>query len=320
MNRDAAAIPRLAIVIPCYNEESVLPDSLPKLIAFMQELIASDQIREDSFLYCVNDGSRDNTWKIISDYHAKNPLVKGLCLGRNVGHQNALLAGLLNVKDLVDCAVSIDADLQDDVNAIKAMLEHFQQGSDIVYGVRQSRPTDTFFKRLTALAFYKLMKHAGSELVFNHADFRLLSRRTILELNEFPERNIFLRGIFTLIGLKTSVVYYDRHDRLFGETKYTLKKMIALAWDGIISFSHLPLNLILIAGVISFFLSVGLAMWVLVAKVFGHTVPGWSSIMVPLCFIGGIQLLSTGIIGEYLAKIYLEVKRRPRYIKDMELL
>ncbi len=316
----AISVPRLAIVIPCYNEESVLPDSLPKLLALLNELISVGKIRADSFLFCVDDGSRDQTWQIIFDLHAKNPLMKGLRLGRNAGHQNALLAGLLYVKDLVDCAVTIDADLQDDLNAIKVMLEHFQAGSDIVYGVRQSRETDTFFKRATALIFYKVMKRAGSELVFNHADFRLLSRRTIIELNEFPERNIFLRGIFTLIGLKTSIVYYDRNSRLLGETKYTLRKMIALAWDGIISFSHVPLDFILISGVISFVISILLALWVIAAKLFAHPVMGWTSIMVPLCFIGGIQLLSIGIIGEYLAKIYLEVKKRPRYIKDTELL
>jgi glycosyltransferase involved in cell wall biosynthesis len=314
------SVPRLAIVIPCYNEESVLPDSLFKLLALLNELISAHKISADSFLFCVDDGSHDQTWQIIFDLHAQNSLVKGLRLGRNAGHQNALLAGLLNVKDLVDCAVTIDADLQDDLNAIKTMLEHFQEGSDIVYGVRQSRETDTFFKRVTALAFYKLMKRSGSELVFNHADFRLLSRRTMTELNEFQERNIFLRGIFTLIGFKTSIVYYDRNSRLLGETKYTLCKMIALAWDGIISFSHVPLDFILMSGVISFVISILMAIWVLCAKLFSHTVIGWTSIMVPLCFIGGIQLLSIGIIGEYLAKIYLEVKRRPRYIKDTELL
>ena len=313
-------IPRLSIIIPCYNEQHVLPDSLNKLSIFLLELINKKQIQADSFLYCVDDGSQDDTWQIILDRHGADPHIKGLRLGRNAGHQNALLAGLTALKDQVDCVVTIDADLQDDINAIKQMLDHFKQGCDIVYGIRQSREKDTFFKRVTALAFYKLMKRSGSDIVFNHADFRLLSRRTLEQLNQFQERNIFLRGIVTLIGFKTSTVYYDRADRLFGETKYTLRKMIKLAWDGMISFSHVPLDFILISGIVSFVLSVGLAGFVIFAKIFCHTIPGWASIMVPLCFIGGIQLLSIGIIGEYLAKIYLEVKRRPRYIKDTELL
>jgi glycosyltransferase involved in cell wall biosynthesis len=215
--------------------------------------------------------------------------------------------------------VTIDADLQDDPHAIEEMLQHFQEGSEIVYGVRTSRQTDGFFKRLTAIGFYKLMKYAGAETVFNHADFRLLSRRTIEQLSHFKESNLFLRGIFTLIGFKTSKVYYDRRNRALGETKYTFKKMFSLAWEGLTSFSHAPLEFILISGALSFFVSIGLALWVLGAKIFAHPVSGWASIMVPLCFIGGIQLLSIGIIGEYLAKIYLEVKSRPRYIKDTEL-
>lgn len=310
---------RLAIVIPCYNEQAILADSLEKLLTVLRTLINKQQIHENSFLYCVDDGSEDKTWQIIFDKHAVDKQVKGLRLSRNTGHQNALLAGLLNIKDEIDCVITLDADLQDDVNAIPTMLEHFQRGSDLVYGVRRSRKTDGFFKRLTALAFYKLMKVSGSEIVFNHADFRLLSRRTLEQLNQFNERNLFLRGIFTLIGFKTSEVHYDRTSRLLGETKYTLRKMIALAWDGIISFSHVPLELILVSGVFFFILSLGLTTWVFAAKWFGHTVPGWSSIMVPLCFMGGIQLLSIGILGQYLAKIYLEVKRRPRYIKDIEL-
>lgn len=313
------SIPRLAVIIPCYNEQSVLPDSLNKLLTLLNELISKKQIRADSFLYCVDDGSTDTTWEIILNRHNVDPYIKGLRLGKNAGHQNALLAGLLNIKDKVDCAITIDADLQDDINVIKNMLDHFKQGSDIVYGVRQSREKDTFFKRYTALAFYTLMKRSGSEIIFNHAEFRLLSHKALQQLSQFEEHNIFLRGIITLIGFKTSEVYYDRGPRLLGETKYSLRKMIRLAWDGMISFSHVPLNFILIVGIISFILSLGLMGFVIIAKIFAHTVPGWASIMVPLCFIGGIQLLSIGIIGEYLAKIYLEVKRRPRFIKDMEL-
>ncbi len=311
--------PRLAIIIPCYNEQLILPDSLNQLLTLLHELISKKQINEQSFLYCVDDGSQDQTWQIISNKHRADAKVKGLLLSRNTGHQNALLAGLLNIQDQVDCAITIDADLQDDINVIPTMLDHFREGSDIVYGVRRSRKSDGFFKRLTALTFYKLMKHSGSEIVFNHADFRLLSRKIIEQLNHFKESNIFLRGIFSLIGFKTSQVHYDRNSRALGETKYTLRKMIALAWEGLISFSQAPLEFILISGVISFLTSIGIAGWVLCAKMFAYTTPGWASIMIPLCFIGGVQLLSIGIIGEYLAKIYLEVKGRPRYIKDTEL-
>lgn len=311
--------PRLAIIVPCYNEQLILPDSLSKLLAFLSLLIEKKKIQENSFLYCVDDGSQDQTWEIILNKHRVDTRVKGLRLSRNAGHQNALLAGLLNTQNQIDCAVTIDADLQDDIHAIEEMLQHFQQGSEIVYGVRSSRKTDGFFKRLTALTFYKLMKHSGAEIVFNHADFRLLSRRTIEQLNHFKENNLFLRGIFTLIGFKTSKVYYDRSSRALGETKYTLRKMISLAWEGLTSFSQAPLEFILISGALSFFVSLGLAIWVLGAKIFAHPVSGWASIMVPVCFIGGVQLLSIGVIGEYLAKIYLEVKNRPRYIKDTEL-
>lgn len=314
------SLPRLAIVIPCFNEQSVLPNTLEKLLAITQDLIGKNQITSDSFLYCVDDGSYDETWSIIADAHLHNPMVKGLRLSRNVGHQNALLAGLLSIKKKVDCTISIDADLQDDISVIKNMIEHYQKGSDIVYGVRKSRQKDTLFKRLTAIIFYKVMQRSGANILFNHADFRLLSSRTLDQLNQFKERNLFLRGIFPLIGFRSSQVYYDRTNRLLGESKYTIRKMVSLAWDGITSFSHAPLNFILTFGVISFISSLVLAAWALSAKLFSHAVPGWASIMIPLCFMGGVQLLSIGILGEYIAKIYLEVKRRPRYIKDTELL
>src|SRR5579862_6099643 len=255
--------PRLAIIIPCYNEELTLPDSLNQLITLLYSLIGKKQISEESFLYCVDDGSRDNTWKIISNSHQTDNKIKGLRLSRNAGHQNALLAGLLSIQDKVECAITIDADLQDDINAIPTMLEHFKEGSDIVYGVRQSRETDGFFKRLTALTFYKLMRHSGSEIVFNHADFRLLSQKIIKELNNFKESNIFLRGIFSLMGFKTSQVFYDRNSRALGTTKYSLRKMISLAWEGLISFSQAPLDFILFSGILSFIASIGLAGWVL---------------------------------------------------------
>jgi glycosyltransferase involved in cell wall biosynthesis len=311
--------PRFAIIVPCYNEQLILLNSLTQLFELLCALIAKKKISEESFLYFVDDGSQDQTWQIIANQHHINNKIKGLRLSRNTGHQNALLAGLLNIQEQVDCAVTIDADLQDDIRVIETMLDHFHEGSDIVYGVRRSRKTDGFFKRLTALAFYKLMKHSGSDIIFNHADFRLLSRRVIEQLNHFKESNLFLRGIFSLIGFNTSQVHYDRNSRALGETKYTFRKMISLAWEGLISFSQVPLEFILISGIISFVASIAIAVWVLSTKLFAHTTPGWASIMVPLCFIGGIQLLSIGIIGEYLAKIYLEVKGRPRYIKDTEL-
>jgi glycosyltransferase involved in cell wall biosynthesis len=313
------ALPCLAIVIPCYNEQAVLPETLNKLLPILNELINKNKITPDSFLYCVDDRSTDETWEIIHRAHCVNPTIKGLRLSKNVGHQNALLAGLLNIKKLVACAITIDADLQDDIHCIETMIDHYTAGSDIVYGIRQSRHTDTWFKRLTAVWFYKIMKQAGSELVSNHADFRLLSQRSIEQLSRFKERNLFLRGIVTLIGFRASSVYYDRTNRLHGKTKYSLRKMIALAWNGVIAFSHMPLHFILLSGIASFTFSIGMSVWVVFAKLFAHTVPGWSSLMIPLCFMGGIQLLSIGILGEYLAKIYLEVKRRPRFIKDTEL-
>lgn len=312
-------IPRLAIVIPCYNEQAVLPQTFNQLLHVLTDLIEKNKISADSFLYCVDDGSKDDTWAIISREHHNYSAIKGLKLSGNVGHQNALLAGLMRVKDKVDCAISIDADLQDDVSVIAAMIDDFSRGSDIVYGVRQRRNTDTFFKRVTATLFYKMMKKSGSSVIENHADFRLLSQRALIHLSQFEERNLFLRGLIPLMGFQASQVQYDRSERLLGETKYTLKKMIALAWNGVTSYTHIPLQFILIMGVVSFFFSLMLIVWVFFAKIFSQTVPGWSSIMIPQCFMGGVQLLSIGILGDYIAKIYLEVKRRPRYMEDMEI-
>ncbi|MDR3478833.1 MAG: glycosyltransferase family 2 protein [Gammaproteobacteria bacterium] len=313
------ALPKLAIVIPCYNESEILPLTLEKLSEYLQTLRLSHKIASDSFLYCVDDGSDDSTWHIISTWHKKHPDIKGLKLTRNVGHQNTILAGLLHVKNKVDCAITIDADLQDDITAISRMLDCFGEGNDIVYGVRQSRHQDSFLKRMTAQIFYKVMKRSGADILYNHADFRLLSNRAILTLSRFKERNLFLRGIFPLMGYPVAKVYYDRTNRTAGESKYTLRKMLALAWDGVTSFSHMPLSFILTLGTISFFLSILMVFFVLGAKFFATTVPGWTSIMIPLCFMGGIQLLSIGIIGEYISKVYTEVKRRPRFIKDEEL-
>jgi len=313
------SLPRLAIVIPCFNEQSVLPHTLKTLTTIQQQLIEKNQLSPDSFLYCVDDGSEDQTWSIISSAHADNTNIKGLRLARNVGHQNALFAGLMSIRKKVDCVISIDADLQDDASVIKDMIEHFQQGSDIVYGIRQSREKDTLFKRLTAAAFYKIMQRSGAKVLFNHADFRLLSARTLKQLSQFKERNLFLRGVFPLIGFQSSQVYYDRANRTMGESKYTLRKMIGLAWDGITSFTHAPLDFIFALGVTSFFGSILLSIWALTAKFSSHALPGWTSIMIPVCFMGGVQLLSIGVLGEYIAKVYFEVKRRPRFTKDTEL-
>lgn len=311
--------PYLAIVIPCYNESSVLPHTLQTLRDLLYTLRQAEKIAPESFLYCIDDGSQDATWHIIAEWNKRYDDVKGVKLTRNVGHQYALLAGLLQVKDTVDCAISIDADLQDDVSAILPMLERFNEGHDIVYGVRQSRQKDKLLKRLTAQLFYHVMKKSGADILYNHADFRLLSRRALNTLNQFEERHLFLRGIFPLMGYPVSAVYYDRNERTHGDSKYTFRKMLSLAWDGVTSFSHLPLRCILSLGVISFFFSLLLVLFALTAKLFAATVPGWTSLMIPLCFMGGIQLLSIGILGEYISKVYMEVKRRPRFIKEEEL-
>ncbi|OGT44096.1 MAG: glycosyltransferase [Gammaproteobacteria bacterium RIFCSPHIGHO2_12_FULL_40_19] len=312
-------LPCLAIVIPCYNEQPALPLALKKLADVLIHLIQKNKIKAESFLYCVDDGSQDETWRIISEAHQESPMIKGLKLSRNRGHQNALFAGLMTIKDKVDCVISIDADLQDDICVIEEMIDHFCSGSDVVYGVRKSRKSDMFLKRMTAIAFYKIIRYSNSDIIFNHADFRLLSQRALMRLNQFEERNLFLRGIIPLIGYKSTQVYYDRVERSLGKSKYTIRKMIALACDGLTSFTHFPLRFILVMGMVSFLFALIMMVWVVCAKLFSHTVPGWSSIMIPLCFMGGIQLLSVGVLGEYIAKIYLEVKRRPRYIEDSEI-
>lgn len=311
--------PCLAIVIPCYNEQSILRNTLDKLYVILSDCIKNGSVASNSFIYCVDDGSTDQTWSIIKAAYQNNSSIKGLKLSRNEGHQKALLAGLMQIKEKVDCVISIDADLQDDINTIATMISHYRNGSDIVYGIRESRLTDTFFKKNTAILFYKLMRKSGAELIFNHADFRLLSYRALQVLSQFQERNIFLRGIIPLIGYPNTKVYYSRKERLSGESKYTIKKMLGLAWDGITSFSNIPLRFILIIGAAVFIFSLIMMTWVLLSKFFLYTTPGWASIMIPLFFMGGIQLLSIGILGEYMAKVFLEVKHRPRYIKDSEI-
>ncbi|MFC1529038.1 glycosyltransferase family 2 protein, partial [Candidatus Latescibacterota bacterium] len=311
--------PLLAVVVPCYNEEAVIEDTLIGLIGIIEDLKSSSTIDEGSFIYCVDDGSRDRTWDCISEAHSRDATVKGLKLTANVGHQNALLAGLLSVRENVDCIITIDADLQDDITIISDMLEKFLEGYDIVYGVRKKRAADSIFKQYSATFFYKMMHMLGVKIVYNHADFRLISRRVVDSLSTFSEVNLFLRGIIPLIGFQSTSVSYERKKRKAGKTKYPLRKMLSFAWDGITSFSVAPLRLVTAIGAIIFLGTLALSAWALYSKMVGRVLPGWTSTVLPIYFIGGIQVMCIGVIGEYLGKIYMEVKARPRYIKDMEL-
>jgi glycosyltransferase involved in cell wall biosynthesis len=312
-------LPIVAIVIPCFNEEPVLEVTLRQLHSIRDELVTKRRIAPDSFFYLIDDGSTDKTWQLIEKFHSENNLVKGLKLTRNAGHQRALLAGMLTIKDKVDCIISADADLQDDLSAIEKMIGQYSSGSDIVYGVRKNRETDSLFKKMSALAFYKLMSLMGVDIVYNHADYRLISSRALEALAQFNEVNLFLRGIIPLLGFKTSQVYYDRQARAAGVSKYNLKKMLAFALDGITSFSIVPLRIITVLGLLFSILSLCLGLWVFTAYLFDMTIPGWTSTVLPIYVIGGVQLLSIGLIGEYLGKIYSEVKARPRYIVEREL-
>lgn len=307
----------LAIIIPCFNEEEILPKSIKSLNAVFNRLLKGNLITPQSKLVFVNDGSKDNTWQIIEQAHKKYPHINAICLSRNFGHQEALLAGLYNTK--ADAYVTIDADLQDDVNVISKMLKAYYDGSDIVYGVRNRRDTDSFFKRNSALLFYKLMKALGVELVANHADFRLLSSRAVTSMSDFKEKNLFLRAVVPLIGYKSSEVYYDRKKREAGETKYSLKKMILFALKGISSFSAVPLHLITLSGVIISFISFLLMLWTVFAYFNNSTIVGWASLMSAVTFFSGITILFMGIIGEYIASIFIEVKNRPTYIIEKTL-
>jgi len=305
--------PVLGIVVPCYNEEEVLPSSAAKLLEVMSALIRDGKADGKSFVVFVDDGSRDKTWEIISGFSAENRHFRGLKLARNSGHQNALLAGLFEFQEEADCLISIDADLQDDVSAIPEMMDCFAKGHEVVYGVRRKRKNDTILKRFTALAYYKLMKKMGVEVVYNHADFRLTGKRVISELKNYEEVNLFLRGIFPLIGFRSTEVYYDRLAREAGTTKYTLGKMLAFAWDGITSFSIRPLRFVTALGFLIFFISLLLEAYAFASYIWLNIEKGWASTVVPIYMLGGLQLLCIGIIGEYLGKIYKEVKRRPRY-------
>lgn len=313
-------LPRLAIVVPCYKEEAVLHETHRRLSLLMDRLTAEQRISADSYILYVNDGSTDQTWPIIQDLYHHSAYACGLNLAGNVGHQNALMAGLELAKEHCDIAVSIDADLQDDIEVIPEMIGHYREGCDIVYGVRKERKTDTLFKRSTAQAFYRLMNLMGVKTVYNHADYRLMSRRALEHLSRFRERNLFLRGLVPLIGYRTACVYYNRSKRLAGESKYPLKKMLNFAIDGITSFSVKPVRMIFWLGCIFILIALCVTLWTLQAYFFHNTVPGWSSLIISIWLVGGIILVSLGIVGEYIGKIYIEVKDRPRYNTEEILL
>ena len=304
----------LYLVIPCYNEEEVLPETTKRLEKKLEGLIKKKVISEKSKVMYVNDGSKDKTWELIKNINKDNPLFTGICLSRNRGHQNALVAGLLTAKEYADVVISMDADLQDDINAIDGMLEKYYDGCDIVYGVRSARKTDTFFKRVTAEGFYKFMQMMGVDVVYNHADYRLTSKKVLNNFQDYKEVNLFLRGIFPLIGYKSDKVYYERAERFAGESKYPLKKMLNFAWDGITSFSVKPLRLICTLGFVILFISIIIMIYSLVRKITGNTIDGWTFLNISIWFIGGLQMISLGIIGEYVGKMYNETKARPRFI------
>ena len=306
--------PILYLVIPCYNEEQVLPITAPIFAGKLNELIEKKEISDKSRVLFVNDGSVDSTWEILENMSKEQSLIKGICLSRNMGHQNALLAGLMTAKEECDVTVSIDCDGQDDINAVDKMLAEYKDGCDIVYGVRDSRKTDSFFKRHSAQFFYKLLNRLGAKTIYNHADYRLMSARALCELEKFKEVNIYLRGMVPLVGFKSTSVSYDRTERLAGKSKYPLKKMLKLAVNGITNLSVKPIHLIFLIGIISVLLSLAGIIWSIVAYFLNSTVAGWSSIIAIICFFGGIQILCIGVIGEYIGKIYMETKARPRYI------
>lgn len=306
--------PTLYIVIPCYNEQEVLPITAPEFLQEIRKLQKNEMISEESRILFIDDGSKDNTWSIISDLAKKDKTYCGIRQSRNRGHQNAVLAGLMEAKGKCDITISIDCDGQDDINAMDDMVKAYLDGCEVVYGVRSSRKTDTFFKRFTAESFYKFLNMMGAEVVYNHADYRLISSRVLEEFSNFKEVNLFLRGMVPLVGFKSTSVYYERHERIAGESHYPLKKMLALAFNGITSLSVKPLSMITGFGLTVSFLSFLGVLWAIIAQLVGNTVTGWASIICIVCFMGGIQLVCLGVIGEYIGKIYMEVKGRPRYI------
>lgn len=304
---------RLGIVVPCYNEEDVFPETVKRLLALLERLASAGLVTPDSAIYFVDDGSKDRTWALIEETAISNARVHGIKLSRNQGHQSALIAGLFGAEG--DALISIDADLQDDVNVIEEMVRKHREGYEIVYGVRKSRTTDTFFKKSSAEIYYKLLARMGVDIVQNHADYRLMGRRSLNALEGYSEVNLFLRGIVPLLGFRTATAFYDRSERFAGESKYPLKKMLGLAMDGITSFSIVPLRMISMLGFLVSLFSVVMVGWVVYGKVFMNSaIPGWASSVIPIYILGGIQLLSIGVLGEYISKIYLETKRRPRYL------
>lgn len=310
--------PILTIVVPCYNEEAVLNETILQLTKIMEHLIEDALVSKNSKLLFVDDGSKDQTWNMIESECEKNSFVTGLKLAGNVGHQNALIAGLETANQYSDCVISIDADLQDDINVIETFVEKYWEGIDIVYGVRDSRETDTFFKRNTALFFYRFMERIGIKLVPNHADFRLMSKRALDELLKYKETNLFLRGLVPLVGFTSAKVYYDRKERLAGESKYPLKKMLAFAFDGMTSFSVAPIRFVTFLGFLAVLVSILVGGYAIVQEILGHTESGWTSLVISIWFVGGLQLMGIGIIGEYIGKIYREVKQRPRYAIEVD--
>lgn len=304
----------LWIIIPCYNEEEVLPVTAPLFLEKLTSLIQKEKISEDSRILFVDDGSKDSTWEIINKLSNENVHFCGIQQSRNRGHQNAVLAGLMEAKDKCDITISIDCDGQDDINAMDSMIEAFYDGCEIVYGVRNDRSSDTFFKRFSAQSYYKFLNALGGNVVYNHADYRLVSARVLQEFAHFEEVNLFLRGMFPLVGFKSTSVYYERHERLAGKSHYPLSKMLALAFDGITSLSNKPIRIISLTGIfVSLLGTIGI-IWAIISHIIGQTVAGWTSMVCVMCFIGGIQLICTGVLGEYIGKIYMEVKHRPRYI------
>lgn len=306
----------LYIVVPCYNEEAVLHETSKRLKEKMTALINDKKISDKSRVLLVDDGSKDKTWGIIEELHSNDDLFSGLKLSRNKGHQNALLAGLMTAKDLADISISMDADLQDDINVVDKFVDKYHDGCDIVYGVRSSRKTDTVFKRGTAGMFYKFMRLLGVDIIDNHADYRLISKRALEALSQFKEVNLFLRGIVKQIGFKSDIVYYERSERFAGESKYPLKKMLAFAFDGITSFSVKPIRLVTVVGFLVFLVSIAMIIYTIVQTCLGNTEAGWSSLMCSIWFLSGLQIMALGIVGEYIGKIYTEVKARPKYIID----
>ncbi len=309
----------LYLVVPCYNEQEVLPVTAGKLTAKIDQLVKKSVISDQSRIIFVDDGSKDLTWQVITDEHGKNPVVQGYKLSRNRGHQNALLAGLIKAKEYADIIISLDADLQDDIDAVDAFIDKYYEGNDIVYGVRESRKTDTAFKRGSAQLYYKFLHFMGVDIVYNHADYRLMSRRAVEALSQYDEVNLFLRGIVPLLGFKSDVVYYARSERFAGISKYPLKKMLSFAFDGITSFSIRPIRMITFLGLFISVISMFLILYIVISSFFNRTVTGWNSIVCSLWLLGGLQLLAIGIVGEYIGKIYLEVKHRPRFFEDKYL-